>query len=109
LKIDENLDLVIFRENTDDVYVGIEFEQGKPETQALIDMLRKTHPKENIPNDIGISIKPISEMKAELDETHPWCLGCNGHAGTAVTPPGRRTMGLHFRGASGGLNVSSEV
>ena len=61
----ENLDLVIFRENTDDVYVGIEFEQGKPETKALIEMLRKTHPKENIPNDIGISIKPISEMKAE--------------------------------------------
>jgi isocitrate dehydrogenase (NAD+) len=61
----ENLDLVIFRENTDDVYVGIEFEQGKPETKALIEMLNKTHPQEKIPNDIGISIKPISEMKAE--------------------------------------------
>lgn len=61
----ENLDLVIFRENTDDVYMGIEFEQGKPDTNELIAMLRRTHPKENIPSDIGISIKPISEMKAE--------------------------------------------
>lgn len=61
----ENLDLVIFRENTDDVYVGIEFEQGKPETKELISMLNRTHPKEIIPQDIGISIKPISEMKAE--------------------------------------------
>ncbi|MEK6970598.1 MAG: isocitrate/isopropylmalate dehydrogenase family protein, partial [archaeon] len=61
----ENLDLVIFRENTDDVYVGIEFEQGKPETTELIRMLNQTHPKEKIPEDIGISIKPISEYKSE--------------------------------------------
>lgn len=61
----ENLDLVIFRENTDDVYVGIEFEQGKPETKNLIQMLNQTHPKEKIPEDIGISIKPISEYKTE--------------------------------------------
>lgn len=61
----ENLDLVIFRENTDDVYVGIEFEQGKQETKDLISMLNKTHPKENIPSDIGISIKPISQYKTE--------------------------------------------
>ncbi|QQR92747.1 MAG: isocitrate/isopropylmalate dehydrogenase family protein [Candidatus Iainarchaeum archaeon] len=61
----ENLDLVIFRENTDDVYVGIEFEAGKPETHKLIEMLRTTHPKEKIPEDIGISIKPISRYKTE--------------------------------------------
>lgn len=61
----ENLDLVIFRENTDDVYVGIEFEQNKPETLQLIQMLNQTHPKEKIPMDIGVSIKPISQYKSE--------------------------------------------
>jgi isocitrate dehydrogenase (NAD+) len=45
--------------------VGIEFEQGKPDTKELIRMLSQTHPKEKIPEDIGISIKPISEYKTE--------------------------------------------
>ncbi len=61
----ENLDLVIFRENTDDVYVGIEFEQGKKDTQELISWLRAKQPLEKIPDDIGISIKPISQYKSE--------------------------------------------
>ncbi|MEK6820968.1 MAG: isocitrate/isopropylmalate family dehydrogenase, partial [archaeon] len=51
----EDLDLVIFRENTDDLYVGIEFEQGKEDTKKLIEHLQKTHPSEKIPSDIGIS------------------------------------------------------
>ncbi len=61
----ENLDLVIFRENTDDLYVGIEFEQGKPDTKQVIELLRKLQPKENLPDDVGISIKPISQYKTE--------------------------------------------
>ena len=61
----ENLDLVIFRENTDDLYVGIEFEQGTPDTKQVIELLRKLQPKENLPDDVGISIKPISQYKTE--------------------------------------------
>ncbi len=54
-----DIDLVIIRENSEDLYMGIEFEQGKPETKALINQIgRET--KKNIRSDSGISIKPIS-------------------------------------------------
>ena len=54
-----NIDLVIVRENTEDLYAGIEYEKGKAETLELIDWLNK-HSKRQITPDAGISIKPIS-------------------------------------------------
>lgn len=54
-----NVDLVIVRENTEDLYAGIEFEKGKPETEKLISLLHKLQPKK-ISLDSAISIKPIS-------------------------------------------------
>ena len=45
--------------------MGIEFEQGKPDTKEMIEILRRMQPQEKIPDDIGISIKPISEYKTE--------------------------------------------
>ena len=54
-----DIDLVIVRENTEDLYAGIEFEKGKDETIELIDWLN-AHSKRKITNDSGISIKPIS-------------------------------------------------
>lgn len=54
-----NVDLVIVRENTEDLYAGIEFEKGKPQTKKLISLLRKLQPKKISP-DSAISIKPIS-------------------------------------------------
>ena len=54
-----NVDLVIVRENTEDLYAGIEFEKGKPETGKLIALLHKLQPKKISP-DSAISIKPIS-------------------------------------------------
>jgi len=54
-----NIDLVIVRENTEDLYAGIEFEKGKDDTAELIDWLNK-HSKKKIKDDSGISIKPIS-------------------------------------------------
>jgi len=56
---DHNIDLVIFRENTEDLYAGIEFERGKPETAELIAQIEKLNGKA-IRSDSGISIKPIS-------------------------------------------------
>jgi isocitrate dehydrogenase (NAD+) len=60
----ENLDLVIIRENTEDLYAGIEFEQGKPETKGLIEYIKE---KKNISikEDSGITIKPISISGSE--------------------------------------------
>jgi isocitrate dehydrogenase (NAD+) len=54
-----DVDLVIVRENTEDLYAGIEFEEGKPETQELIATLGTLAGKRIRP-DSGISIKPIS-------------------------------------------------
>jgi isocitrate dehydrogenase (NAD+) len=55
----ENVDLIIVRENTEDLYAGIEFEQGTPDAEELIAWLEsKGHPLRH--RDSGISIKPIS-------------------------------------------------
>src|SRR5512142_1656697 len=56
----QNIDLVLIRENTEDLYAGIEFEEGKPETKELINWIRQKDPKAKIYDDAGISIKPIS-------------------------------------------------
>jgi len=58
------VDLVIVRENTEDLYAGIEFEKGKPETAELISDIKKLNGK-NIRPDSGISIKPISVAGSE--------------------------------------------
>jgi isocitrate dehydrogenase (NAD+) len=54
-----DIDLVIVRENTEDLYAGIEFEKGAGETLELIDWLN-AHSKRKIGRNTGISIKPIS-------------------------------------------------
>jgi isocitrate dehydrogenase (NAD+) len=55
----ENVDLVIVRETTEDIYAGIEFEQGADETAALAGWLEQ-HGRKLPQPDSGISIKPIS-------------------------------------------------
>ena len=57
----KDIDIVIVRENTEDLYAGIEFERGRPETERLIQLISDTIEKPVRP-DSGISIKPISEM-----------------------------------------------
>lgn len=55
----QGIDLVIVRENTEDLYAGIEFQQGEADTLELMDFIdRKVH--QRIKQDSGISIKPIS-------------------------------------------------
>ncbi len=56
------LNVVIVRENTEDLYSGIEFEKDTPEAYQLIELLTKTtHTREKIKKDSGFSIKMISE------------------------------------------------
>ncbi len=57
-------DVVIIRENHEDLYAGIEFEVGKPETLELIDVIDKLSGS-RIREDAGISIKPISVFGTE--------------------------------------------
>ncbi|HET9697658.1 MAG TPA: NADP-dependent isocitrate dehydrogenase [Terriglobales bacterium] len=63
VKHPERMDLVIFRENTEDVYAGIEWKQGTPEAAKIIDFINNTMlngTKKRIRLDSGIGIKPIS-------------------------------------------------
>jgi isocitrate dehydrogenase (NAD+) len=55
----ENVDLVVVRENTEDLYAGIEFAEGEPGTLELIEDIEKLGGR-RIRSDSGISIKPIS-------------------------------------------------
>jgi isocitrate dehydrogenase (NAD+) len=56
----KNVDIVIIRENTEDLYAGVEFEKGTGETRELIDFINSR--KGNvIKNDSGLSIKMITE------------------------------------------------
>ena len=57
----ERMNVVIFRENTEDVYSGIEFAKGTPQAQKLIEFLEREMGKRVRP-DSGVGIKPISEM-----------------------------------------------
>jgi hypothetical protein len=59
VKNPEKMNMVIFRENTEDVYAGIEWQQGTPEAKKVIDFLGKEMGKKVLP-DSGIGIKPIS-------------------------------------------------
>jgi len=61
VKEPEKVDMVIFRENTEDVYSGIEWKEGSPEAKKLIEFLEKELGKKVRP-DSGVGIKPISRF-----------------------------------------------
>ena len=60
VKHPELVDMVIFRENTEDIYAGLEVEEGTPEAKQLIELLKDEFGWD-IRADSGIGIKPISE------------------------------------------------
>ncbi len=64
VKAPEKVDMVIFRENTEDIYAGIEFEQGDADTEAFLAILADRFPeryaKIRFPASSGIGIKPVS-------------------------------------------------
>ena len=88
VKHPEKVDMVIFRENTEDIYAGIEYVGGSAEAQKVLDFLQQTFPKDfakirfgtkqaiadymklaspdhdpaNIPIQVGIGIKPVSNV-----------------------------------------------
>ena len=59
VKHPEKVDMVIFRENTEDVYAGMELEQGTPEVARLIDFCASEFGWDIRP-DSGIGLKPVS-------------------------------------------------
>ena len=59
-----NIDLVVVRENTEDLYAGIEFAEGAPETDEFIKFVREKK-KTEMKRDSGISLKPISRSASD--------------------------------------------
>ncbi len=59
-----DVDIVIVRENTEDLYAGIEFEEGKEDTARIIELVEKLSGS-TVRKDSGISIKPISVSGSE--------------------------------------------
>ena len=65
----EKVDMVIFRENCEDIYAGIEFEQGSAANQKFLELFKANFPKEyakiRFPETSGIGIKPVSKEGTE--------------------------------------------
>ncbi len=61
----EKVDMVIFRENTEDIYAGIEFEAGSPECKKFLALFKENFPKQfakiRFPDSSGIGVKPASK------------------------------------------------
>lgn len=71
-KYPERLDVIIYRENTEDIYLGIEWKEGTETAEKLIDLLNKDfipntpeHGNKQIRLDSGIGIKPISKTGSQ--------------------------------------------
>ncbi len=69
VKHPEKVDMVIFRENTEDIYAGIEFEAGTENNKKFLEFLKANFPKEygkiRFPESSGIGIKPVSRDGTE--------------------------------------------
>jgi isocitrate dehydrogenase len=65
----QNVDMVIFRENTEDIYAGIEFEAGSEENERFLTLLKESFPdryrKIRFPSSSGVGIKPVSREGTE--------------------------------------------
>jgi len=69
VKHPEYVDMVVFRENTEDIYTGIEFEFGTPENQRFKDLFKQHFPVEynkiRFPDTAGLGLKPVSKEGTE--------------------------------------------
>jgi isocitrate dehydrogenase len=69
VKRPEKVDMVIFRENTEDIYAGIEFEQGSESARKFLQMFKEAFPKEygkiRFPETSGVGVKPVSREGSE--------------------------------------------
>ena len=69
VKAPEKVDMTIFRENTEDIYAGIEFELGSEENTKFLELFKQAFPKSyakiRFPESSGIGIKPVSKEGSE--------------------------------------------
>ena len=64
VKRPEDVDMIVFRENTEDIYAGIEFKEGSPEVKSFLSLFKEKFPAAHklirFPDSSGIGIKPVS-------------------------------------------------
>jgi len=69
VKRPQDVDMVIFRENTEDIYTGIEFENGTPDNVRFKALLKENFPQEyakiRFPDSAGLGLKPVSQEGTE--------------------------------------------
>ncbi|MBF5043956.1 NADP-dependent isocitrate dehydrogenase [Aggregicoccus sp. 17bor-14] len=69
VKTPEKVDMTIFRENTEDIYAGIEFEAGSERAAKVLAFLQKEFPKDyakiRFPQNVGLGVKPVSKEGSE--------------------------------------------
>ncbi|MCC6132960.1 MAG: NADP-dependent isocitrate dehydrogenase, partial [Acidobacteria bacterium] len=69
VKHPEKVDMVIFRENTEDIYAGIEFQSGSEDAQKVLEFLKESFPaqfkKVRFPASTGVGFKPVSQEGSE--------------------------------------------
>lgn len=90
VKNPQDVDMVVFRENTEDIYAGIEFEEGSQKNSQFKDVLKQYFPEEykkmRFPESSGIGIKPVSREGTErlVRAAIQWALGNKRHSVTLV-------------------------
>jgi len=90
VKHPEYVDMVVFRENTEDIYAGIEFEYGTSENKQFLALLREKFPEEyakiRFPETSGIGIKPVSKQGSQrlVKAAIQWALDNNRQSVTLV-------------------------
>ena len=73
VKHPEKVDMVIFRENTEDIYAGIDYQAGSPEARKILDFLQRELPAAyrkirfgaDAPDQVGVGLKPVSRPGTE--------------------------------------------
>src|SRR6266403_871081 len=73
VKRPEKVDMIIFRENTEDIYAGIDYQAGSPEAKKILEFIQRELPAgfkkirfgNQAPDEIGIGIKPVSRPGTE--------------------------------------------
>ncbi len=69
VRMPQDVDMVIFRENTEDIYAGIEFEEGSPDAERFFKIFAENFPEEfgkiRFPASSGVGLKPVSREGTE--------------------------------------------
>jgi len=90
VKHPERVDMVTFRENTEDLYAGIEFAAGTPQNERFLQLLRENFPEEyariRFKDNVGIGVKPISQEGSQrlVAAAVGWALANNRRSVTLV-------------------------